>query len=230
MSAGAGAAAAGVFDTLVNSWMNQQARDDERRQQEAKQRAVQNAAAQANVTFDQMQNILDEYNQNRIKLADDDLVQQYKDLMTSYEPQVYDFDKFSYDKSVEDFINPEAEKIAQLAGLETQAQAAAQGNAKGSGGLANIGYSRWKAAEDLYKDAQAQYNADRSQAYQEYGDYITNMQKKLDTISQGQLQKIQMLGGAVTNEQGQQADYISDLLGIMGDKASTNINAAMGAF
>lgn len=229
MSVGAGAAA-GVFDTLVNSWMNQQARDDERRQQEAKRRTVQNAAAQANVTFDQMQNILNSYNQGRMKLADDSMAQQYKDLMTSYEPQVYDFDKFSYDKTVDDFMNPEAEKIAQLAGLETQAQMAGQGNAKGSGGLANMGYSRWKAAEDLYKDAQAQYNTDRSQTYKEYGDYITNMQKKLDTISQGQLQKIQMLGGAVTNEQQQQADYISDLLGIMGDKTSTNINAAMGAF
>lgn len=230
MSAGAGAAAAGVFDTLVNSWMNQQARDDERRQQEARQRAVQNAAAQANITFEQMQDILNSYNQNRMKLADDSMVSQYKDLISNYQPQVYDFDKFNYDKSVEDFINPEAEKIAQLAGLETQAQMAGQGNAKGTGGLANIGYSRWKAAEDLYKDAQSQYNADRSQAYKEYGDYITNMQNKLNTISQGQLQKANLLGGAITNEQQQQSDYISDLLGIMGDKSSTNINAAMGAF
>lgn len=232
MSAGAGAAAAGVFDTLVNSWMNQQARDDERRQQEAKQRAVQNAAAQANVTFEQMQDILNSYNQGRMKLADDSMVQQYKDLISNYQPQTYEFGKFSdeYNKSVEDFINPEAEKIAQLAGLETQAQMAGQGNAKGSGGLANMGYSRWKAAEDLYKDAQAQYNADRSQAYKEYGDYITNMQNKLNTISQGQLQKANLLGGAITNEQQQQADYISDLLGIMGDKTSTNINATMGAF
>lgn len=225
-----GEAAAGVFGTLVNSWMNQQAREDERRQREAKQRAVQNAAAQANVTFDQMTDILNSYNQNRMKLADDSMVSQYKDLISNYQPEVYDFDKFSYDKSVEDFINPEAEKIAQLAGLETQAQMAGQGNAKGSGGLANIGYSRWKAAEDLYKDAQAQYNADRSQAYKEYGDYITNMQNKLNTISQGQLQKANLLGGAITNEQQQQSDYISDLLGIMGDKSSTNINAAIGAF
>lgn len=230
MSAGAGAAAAGVLDTLVNSWMNQQAREDERRQQEAKRRAVQNAAAQANVTFDQMQDILNSYNQGRMKLADDTMVQQYKDLISNYEPQVYDFYKFSHDKSVEDFINPEAEKIAQLAGLETQAQMAGQGNAKGSGGLANMGYSRWKAAEDLYKDAQSQYNADRSQAYKEYGDYITNMQNKLNTISQGQLQKANLLGGAITNEQQQQSDYISDLLGIMGDKTSTNINTTMGAF
>lgn len=221
----------GGFVNAATSMINAaEERDQERRLQEQKQRAIQTALAQSNVTFEQMQDILNSYNQGRIKLADDSMVKQYKDLMTSYEPQVYDFDKFSYDKTVDDFMNPEAEKIAQLAGLETQAQMAGQGNAKGSGGLANMGYSRWKAAEDLYKDAQAQYNADRSQAYQEYGDYITNMQKKLDTISQGQLQKIQMLGGAVSNEQQQQADYISDLLGIMGDKASTNVNATIGAF
>ena len=230
MSADAGAAAAGVFDTLVKSWMNQQARDDERRQQEAKQRAVQDAIAQGNITFDQIQGILNDYNEGRIRLADNDTVNELRTLMKDYQPQVYDFDKFSYDKTVDDFMNPEAEKIAQLAGLETQAQMAGQGNAKGSGGLANIGYSRWKAAEDLYKDAQQQYNTDRSQAYQEYGDYIDRMQKKLDTISQGQLQKIQILGGAVQNEQQQQSDYISDIIGILGDKTQMNIQGQSMAF
>ena len=73
-------------------------------------------------------------------------------------------------------------------------------------------------------------NADRSQAYREYGDYITNMQNKLNTISQGQLNKANLLGGAISNEQQQQSDYMADLLGIMGDKASTNVNATIGAF
>ena len=222
--------AAGVVDTLVTSWMNQQAREDERKRQEAKQRAVQNAGAQANVTYDQMMNMLNNYNDSRMKLADNDTVQQYRDLIQNYNPQVYDFDKFSYNKSVDDFINPEAEKIAQLAGLETQAQAAGQGAAKGTGGLANIGYSKWKAAENIYKDAQAQYNADRGQAYQQYGDFIDRMQNKLNTISKGQLEKANLLGGAIQNEQAAQGDYISDLLGLMGDKTQTNINTAIGAF
>ena len=221
----------GGFVNAATSMINAaEQRDQERRLQEQKQRAIQKALAQSNTDYQKMMNLLNDYNDDRISLADDNMIQQYKDLISNYQPEVYDFDKFSYDKSVEDFINPEAEKIAQLAGLETQAQMAGQGNAKGSGGLANIGYSRWKAAEDLYKDAQAQYNADRSQAYQEYGDYITNMQNKLNTISQGQLQKANLLGAAVTNEQQQQSDYISDLLGIMGDKSSTNVNATIGAF
>lgn len=220
----------GFVNGAVNFINAQQQRDLERRMQEQKQRAVQNALAQSNTEFQRMMNTLDDYNAGRIRLADDDMVKQYKELMTSYQPEVYDFDKFSYDKSVDDFMNPMADKIAALAGLETQASQAGQGAAGGTGAMAGMGYSRWKAAEDLYKDAQAQMNADRSQAYREYGDYITNMQKKLDTISQGQLDKIQMLGGAITNEQQQQSDYMADLLGIMGDKASTNVNATIGAF
>lgn len=227
---GGAEAAAGVFDTLITSWTNQQAREDEKRQREAKQRAVQNAIAQGNVTFDQMQNILNDYNSGRIRLADDSMVSQYKDLISNYQPQTYDFDKFSYDKTVDDYIDPNAQKIAELAGLETQASQAGQGAAGGTGAMAGMGYNRWKAAEQLYKDATQQYNQDRSQAYQEYGDYIDRMQKKLDTISQGQLNKISLLAGATQNEQQQQSDYIADLLGVMGDKAQMNIQGQSMAF
>lgn len=227
---GGAEAAANVFDTLITSWTNQQAREDEKRQREAKQRAVQNAIAQGNVTFDQMQNILNDYNSGRIRLADDSMVSQYKDLISNYQPQTYDFDKFSYDKTVDDYIDPNAQKIAELAGLETQASQAGQGAAGGTGAMAGMGYNRWKAAEQLYKDATQQYNQDRSQAYQEYGDYIDRMQKKLDTISQGQLNKISLLAGATQNEQQQQSDYIADLLGVMGDKAQMNIQGQSMAF
>ena len=228
----AGAIAANVFDTLVTSWMNQQAREDEKKQREAKTRAVQSALAQSNVEYQKMMDLLNEYNDSRISLADDNMTKQYKDLISNYEPQTYEFGKFSdeYNKTVDDFMNPMADKIANLAGLETQASQAGQGTAGGTGAMAGMGYSRWKAAEDLYKDAQNQMNADRSQAYQEYSDYITNMQNKLNTISQGQLNKASLLGGAISNEQQQQSDYMADLLGIMGDKASTNINATIGAF
>jgi len=220
----------GFVNGAVNFINAQQQRDLERRMQEQKQRAVQNALAQSNTEYQRMMDYLNNYNDNRISLADDNMVQQYKDLISNYQPEVYDFDKFSYDKSVDDFMNPMADKIANLAGLETQASQAGQGAAGGTGAMAGMGYSRWKAAEDLYKDAQAQMNIDRNQAYNEYSDYITNMQNKLNTISQGQLNKASLLGGAISNEQQQQSDYMADLLGIMGDKASTNVNATIGAF
>lgn len=220
----------GFVNGAVNFINAQQQRDLEREMQRQKQNAVRGALAQSNTEYQRMMDLLNDYNANRISLADDNMVQQYKDLISNYQPEVYDFDKFSYDKSVDDFMNPMADKIANLAGLETQASQAGQGAAGGTGAMAGMGYSRWKAAEDLYKDAQAQMNADRSQAYNEYSDYITNMQNKLNTISQGQLNKASLLGGAITNEQQQQSDYMADLLGIMGDKASTNVNATIGAF
>lgn len=221
-----------VIGAGVNAWNSYKQREYEKEQQRKKEQAIQQAQSQANATYDQIMGMLGNYDASRMRLASPEMASEYMDLISNYQPQTYEFGKFGdeYNKTVEDFLNPEAEKIAQLAGLETQAQLAGQGAAKGTGGVAGIGYSRWKAAEDLYKDAQNQMLADRSQAYREYSDYIANMQNKLNTISQGQLQKANLLGGALTNEQQQQADYMSDLLSLMENKAGTNINATIGAF
>lgn len=219
-----------VFGAALNTWNSEKEREAAERARREKANAVNNAGALASHDLDNILDILDQYNQNRMRLADEGDVSALKDIVNSYSPQTYDFDKFSYDKTVDDFINPEAQKIAELAGLETQADLAGSGAAKGSGALAGMGYSRWKAAQDLYKDAQSQMLQDRSQAYKEYGDYIDRMQEKLNTISQGQLNKANLLSGLVQNEQTQQGDYMSDLLNILGDKAQTRVNTAIGAF
>ena len=229
MATGAGEVAGAAFNTYMNFINSALDRSDTASARARKESVINGAKAQANSSYDEMMQLLNNYNDSRIKLADDNMVQQYKDIISNYQPQTYDFDEFNYTKSVDDFLNPEAEKIANLAGLKTQAQLAGQGGAKGSGALAGMGYSRWEAAEQLYKDAQQAMKDDRAQAYTEYGDYIDRMQKKLDTINQGTLDKAKLLGGAVENEQTAQGDYMSDLLGIMGDKTSTNINATISA-
>lgn len=221
---------AGAGVSAWNAYQEREAAEEERRR---KQRAIEQQLSRANTDYGRMQELLGQYETDRIRLADDDMITALKKEMANYAPgQTYDFGKFSdeYNKTVEDFLNPEAEKIANLAGLETQAQLAGSGAAKGTGGLAGIGYSRWNAARDLYRDAQEALRADRSQAYTEYGDYIDRMQKKLDTLSQGQLSKINVLSGAVQNEQQQQSDYMADLLDLMKDRTQTNINATLGAF
>lgn len=219
-----------VFGAALNTWNSEKEREAAERARREKARAITNAGTLAQHDLDNILDILDQYNTDRMKLADQSDVDMLRGIVQSYEPQTYDFKQFDYDKKVDDFLNPEAEKIANLAGLETQAELAGQGAAKGTGALAGMGYSRWKAAEDLFKDAQSQMLQDRSQAYQEYGDYIDRMQKKLDTISQGQLNKANLLSGLVQNEQTQQGDYMSDLLGVLGDKAQTKVNTAIGAF
>jgi hypothetical protein len=219
-----------ILGAGLQTWNAEREREAAERARREKANAINKAGDLAQHDLDNILDILDQYNTDRMKLADQSDVDMLRGIVQSYEPQTYDFNKFDYNKTVDDFLNPEAEKIANLAGLETQAGLAGQGAAKGTGALAGMGYSRWKAAEDLFKDAQSQMLQDRSQAYREYGDYIDRMQKKLDTISQGQLDKAKLLSGLVQNEQTQQGDYMSDLLGVLGDKAQTKVNTAIGAF
>ena len=227
-----GSAFGGFVNAAVNAINAAEERDEARRARQDRARAVEQGRQMAMHDYDTLEGLLSNYDQSRIRLADENTVKDLKQLMSSYDPQVYDFGKFedTYTKTIDDFLNPEADKIANLAGLKTQADLASRGAAKGTGGLAGLGYSRWQAAEQLYKDAQQAMKDDRAQAYTEYGDYIDRMQKKLDTLNQGKLNKINMLSGAVTNEQTAQSDYMADLVALMSDKAKTNIEAGIGAY
>ena len=230
VAGGAIDAASNAYSTYQQSKENKKQREYEKEMAERKAEGLKAIGGQTNAAYNEMMDIINQQEGGRTSYLTPEMEQQYISLLENYEPQAYDFDQFQYDKTVEDYINPEANKIAEMAGLQTQADLAGQGAAKGSGALANMGYSRWKAAEDLYKDAQNQMLAERSQAYQEYGDYIDRMQKKLDTVSQGQLQKASLLGGAIGQEQQAKSDYMADLLSIMGDKAASNANIGVAAY
>lgn len=230
IAGGAIDAASNAYQAYQQSEENKKQRKYEKEMAERKAQGLKTIGGQTNAAYNQMMDIINEQETGRTSYLTPEMEQQYINLLENYEPQTYDFDQFQYDKTVEDFINPEASKIAEMAGLQTQADLAGQGAAKGTAGLANMGYSRWKAAEDLYKDAQNQMLAERSQAYQEYGDYIDRMQKKLDTVSQGQLQKALLLGGAIGQEQQAKSDYMADLLSVMGDKAASNANIGLAAY
>lgn len=229
---GIGGAIGGLTNAAVNAINAAEERDEARRARQERARSVEQGRQMAMHDYDKMEELLRDYDAGRIRLADDQMVNDLRSAINSYEPEVYNFGRFGdeYNKTVDDFLNPEAERIANLAGLKTQADLASRGAAKGTGGLAGIGYSRWEAAEKLYNDAQQALQNDRTQAYTEYSDFIRNMQNKLDTLNQGKLKKVDLLSGAVSNEQTAQSDYMSDLMSLMGDRAQTNVNAKIGAF
>ena len=229
---GWGSALGGFTNAAVNAINAAEERDEARRARQERARSIEQGRQMAMHDYDKLEELLRDYDAGRIRLADDQMVNDLRNAINSYEPEVYNFGKFGdeYNRTVDDFLNPEAEKIANLAGLKTQADLASRGAAKGTGGLAGIGYSRWEAAEKLYNDAQQALQNDRTQAYTEYSDFIRNMQNKLDTLNQGKLKKVDLLSGAVSNEQTAQSDYMSDLMSLMGDRAQTNVNAKIGAF
>lgn len=225
-----GGLAGGMFDTAMNYIQSEKNRKEAKRAAQEKARRIAEAGQEADVTYNDIMDMLEDFRAGQYEWATPEQKEMYQSLVTSYEPQTYDFDKFSYDKTVEDFLNPEAEKIAELAGLKKQAELAGMGAAKGSGADAVMGYSKWEAAEKLYEDAQNALQQDRGQAYQEYGDYIDRMQKKLDTINQGTLNKISLLGGNIGKSEEAQSDYIADLISVMGDRAASKINTGIAAY
>ena len=216
----------GISSPIFGYAQYQQQRNDEKNRENRRRQALAEAGAKADTTFQSMEDVLAEAQKGQYEWATPEQKELYQQMVNEYAPQTYEFGKFSdeYNKTAEDFLNPEAEKIAELAGLRKQGELAGMGAGRGTGADALIGYSKWQAAEDLWKDAQEQAYRDRSQAYQEYGDYIDRQQRKLDTINQGNLQKIQLLQGNIAASEQQKSDNLSDLLAIMGDKASGQIN------
>lgn len=225
-----GGIAGGMFDTAMNYIQSEKNRAEAKRASQEKARRIAEAGQAADVTYNDIIDMLEDYKAGQYEWATPEQKEMYQQLVTSYEPQTYDFDKFSYGKTVEDFLNPEAEKIAELAGLKKQAELAGMGAAKGSGADAVMGYSKWEAAEKLYEDARNALQQDRGQAYQEYGDYIDRMQRKLDTMNQGTLNKINLLGGNIGKSEEAQSDYMADLIAVMGDRAASKINTGVAAY
>lgn len=225
-----GGVAGGMFDTAMNYIQNEKNRAAQERAAQEKARRISEAGMAADATYNDILDMLENFKAGQYEWATPEQKELYQQLVTSYEPQTYDFGKFEYGKSVDDFLNPEAEKIAELAGLKKQAELAGMGAAKGSGADSVMGYSKWEAAEKLFEDAQNALREDRGQAYQEYGDYIDRMQKKLDTINQGTLNKINLLGGNISMDEEAQSDYMADLISVMADQAASKINTGVAAY
>ena len=226
----AGGLAGGMFDTAMTYIQNEKNRAEQKRAAQEKARRIYEAGREAEATYQDIEDMIREAQAGQFEWATPEQKEMYQDLVTSYEPQTYDFDKFSYGKTAEDFLNPEAEKIAELAGLKKQAELAGMGASRGTAADAALGYSKWEAAEKLYNDAQQALREDRSQAYQEYGDYIDRMQRKLDTLNQGTLNKINLLGGNISQQQQAELDLLADLIGVKQDKAQTEINTGIAAY
>lgn len=131
---------------------------------------------------------LEQYYNDRGSLGTEDDVNEYKKLISSYNPSDYvysDFGKFSdeYNKTVDDFVNPYYDQIIKGTSDALQHTAAGAGLGRGTGAALNIAQGVAEKEDELYKTALNAYNTDRSQAYTEYNDYIKNMQSKLDSLN-----------------------------------------------
>ena len=152
-----------------------------------------------------------------------DDVDSYYDAIRDYDPNdyVYDFDEFDYDKTVDDFYNPNKDKIIDATAKTTQQTASGSGIGRGTGAATAIATDVADKNEALYNDALTQYNTDKASEYQEYSDYIDKNQNKLNALSQATNTKITNLGTVANAVSENEQNEFEDTLG-----AQQNANAA----
>lgn len=180
-------------------------------------------------TYNQIEQMLTDYNNNRFKFATPAMQQKYIESMESFDPNnyVYNFGDFGYNKSVDDFINPNRDKILADVGKGVQATAAGAGLGLSRGTVDNAIAAQMDKSEQLWKDAYDQYNRDKDFEYKKYSDDITNNQNRLNTLANLTKQQQQALAGSIGADQEADSKYWTDMITLLGDKQQQDNSLAL---
>lgn len=214
---GIGGLALGAYD----SYKTREAK--EKAQKELKKLGLESDASYATM----LQDLTDYYaNRNTLGTAKD--AQTYKDLIQGYDPNayVYDFDKFDYNKSVEDFYNPYRDKIIKGTSDALQHTAAGAGLGRGTGAALNIAKGVADKDQELYNAAYNQYTDDRNTSYNQWSDYINKMQNKLNTLQQGYNTQVSMQGNLSDDYYKVQDAQMADKLKLAQDREAAKASYA----
>ena len=174
------------------------------KERQAAQQRRNEANAYLTAWQNQAQKILNESSANRVSMSNPSDVATYKQMKASYDPSAYVYEPEKFDKSaysVEDYLNPQREAILKDVADTVQHTAAGAGLGHSSGAVSAMIREAMAKDEQLYDKAYERMTGERSFDYGAYTDYINQQQKKLDTLRQGQLDKMNMLRSDITFDQ-----------------------------
>jgi hypothetical protein len=214
---GIGGLALGAYD----SYKTREAK--EKAKEELKELGLESDASYATMLQD-----LTDYYANRNSLGTEQDATKYSDLIQGYDPNayVYDFDKFEYNKTADDFINPYRDKIIKGTSDALQHTAAGAGLGRGTGAALNIAKGVADKDQELYNTAYNQFADDRNTSYNQWSDYINKMQNKLNTLQQGYNTKISMQGDLADDYYKVQDEYMADKLKLAQDREAAKSSYA----
>lgn len=192
-------------------------------QREERKKAAKELKEQGQITDNEYKNLInqiDSYYNQRGSLGTQADVNKYKQSIEGFNPEdyAYDFDEFNYDKTKEDFLNPYYNKIIGDTAENLQHTAAGAGLGRGTGAALNIAKGVAEKEDELYKTALQEYNTDRSQAYKEYADAITNNQNRLNALREATKYKIGLQGDLANDYYNTQDQAMSDKLKAQQDR------------
>lgn len=196
--------------------------------QRANRKAKEQAQRDALGAYGQMEALLDETYANRPQYSTAEDVDTLRSLL-NYNPEDFaaDISPFEYNKSREDFINYNRDKILADVGKAAQGTAAGAGLGLSRGTGTNIINAQMDKSEQLWNDAWNQYNQDREFERSSYDKDIANNQMRLDRLLGATKDKATGIGGLLGNDEEWTKDYLSSKMNLIGDKAKTNTDYAM---
>lgn len=174
-------------------------------------------------TYDQLEQMLNEYNANRARFSTPEMQETYRQLITGFNPEDYvsEINPFEFEQTREDFVNPYREKILADVGKAVQGTAAGAGLGMSRGTLSNAIQAQMDKDEQLWKDANEMFSQERDFAYRNYADTIANNQKRLDALLNARTQQMSMLGGAIGQDTEAESDYMRDMMTLLADKTQS---------
>lgn len=185
--------------------------------------------------YTNMMKLLSGYHDKQDRFVTPEMKQEYQRMLSEYDPNayIYDFDKFQFTDengkplSREDFVVEN--KDAMLADIESALShsAAGAGLGRGSGAAGAIAQGVADKSLELQRLANQEYQQERTNAYNEWSDYIDKMQAKMGLQEAGYRQQMGLIGGEMERERGEESDYMADLLSLLQGKSSEITQAKM---
>lgn len=209
---------AGTVGGLFKAWANSNSEKE-------KQNIINQAAKEYNASADQVESMFKSYYATNPSLGTQTDVETYQNMVRNYDPTQYAYkpSEFEYDKTVDDFIDPYADQVMDAAAKKVSASAAGAGLGRGTGAANAIAQKEAEVYGGIYDKAQAAYNADRSQSYNEFQGYIQNMQNYLNSINANTQFQIQQTGNLAADYQDMQRQQIEDYAQLASDRAKANL-------
>lgn len=215
----------GVYDRFVG---------DPKKEKKREQR-LRSLERDVSSDYSDMIELLGGYHDEQDRFVTPEMKREYQRMLAEYDPNayIYDFDKFQFTDengkplTRDDFLAEN--KDAMLADIETALShsAAGAGLGRGSGAAGAIAQGVADKSLELQRLANQEYQQERTNAYNEWSDYIDKMQTKMGMQEAGYRQQMGMIGGEMERERGEESDYMADLLSLLQGKSSDITQAKM---
>lgn len=210
---------------LIGNQLNSAAEQEQKQQGRA---YLQGAQSSANSAYNNIINGLDAYYKQRGGLGTSQDVTKYRQAIEGYDPDSFVYTPGQFNAadygvgSREDYINPYYDQIIGDTAAQVQHTAAGAGLGRGSGAARAIATEVAQKNNELWKEANQEYKDERSFAYNQYADYIRNMQNALDARRAATDTKVSMQGNLANDYYNVMDSAQSDRLKALQDQIATN--------